>query len=105
MTQARDAASRADLLTAYQDEVRERMSASRSAVVHRVIESLFTNLFVVATREATRQKVTYAAAQTAIESLVRNGTLQELTGRPYGRVYSSRRLLEIVDRATPSSRK
>jgi Fic family protein len=99
-TQARDAAARADLLTAYQEEVREKLSSSRSAVVHRLIDALFTNLFVVATREAARQKVTYAAAQAGIDTLVRHGVLREMTGRSYGKVYSSRRLLDIVDRPT-----
>ncbi len=99
-TQARDAAARADLLTAYRDEVREQLSSSRSAVVHRLLDALFTNLYVVATREAKRQKVTYAAAQAGIDSLVRHDVLREITGRRYGKVYSSRRLLEIVDRAS-----
>jgi Fic family protein len=103
-TQARDAAARADLLSAYQDEVREMVSSSRSAVVHRLIDALFTNLFVVATREARRQKVTYAAVQTAIDSLVKAKVLNEMTGRSYGKVYSSPRLLEIVDRAAPPKR-
>lgn len=101
-TQSRDAASRADLLSAYQEEVRETVSSSRSAVVHRMIDSLFTSLFVVATREASRQKVTYAAAQTAIGALVKAKVLVEMTGRSYGKVYSSPRLLEIVDKASPT---
>ena len=101
-TQSRDAAARADLLSAYQDEVREAMSSSRSAVVHRLIDALFTNLFVVATREAKRQRVTYAAAQTAIDVLTEAGVLMEMTGKSYGKVYSSKRLLDIVDRAAPA---
>ena len=102
-TQARDAAARADLLSAYQEKVRDKLSSSRSAVVHRLIDALFTNLFVVATREATRQKVTYAAAQSGIDTLVKAGVLSEMTGRSYGKVYSSKRLLEIVDRKMPKS--
>lgn len=97
-TQARDASARADLLSAHQEHVRQQLASSRSAVVHRLIDSLFTDLFVVATREAKRHRVTYAAAQAAIESLVKQGILQELTGRTYGKVYGSRRLLEILER-------
>jgi len=104
MTQAKDAAERADQLTALQEQVRDTMSASRSGVVHRIIDALFTNLFVVATREAERQNVTYAAAQNAIDALVAAGVIEELTGRTYGKVYSSRRLLEIVDRPASSKK-
>ena len=102
VTQSIDAALRADQLTHLEADFRERLS-TRSAVAHRILDQLFMNMYVVASRVAEKQKVTYAAAQSAINALVRAKILKEMTGRSYGKVYAAPEILEILDRRASTS--
>ncbi len=96
-TQSIDASLRADQLTRLEKEFRDRLS-TRSIVAQRLIDHLFVNMYVVATRVAEKQKVTYAAAQSAIDALVRARILKEMTGRTYRKVYAAPEILKILDR-------
>jgi Fic family protein len=103
LSQAKDAAARADRLTALEADFRGRLRGTRSKVAHALVDEVFGGLFLTASGVARRQNVTALSARAAIDQLVSAGILREMTGRSYGRVYSAPEVLAILDteRAQP----
>jgi len=48
-------------------------------------------------------KVTYPGAQKAINALVEQGILAEITGVKRNKAYAARKILEILEEETPSA--
>ncbi len=96
-TQAKDAAERADRLTALEADYRRRIEKSRSAVTRRLIDELFRTMYVSAPGIARSHGVTPAAAQASIDALVDAGILRELTGKKHGRVYAAWEMLDLLE--------
>lgn len=96
--QSVDAGRRADELTKLETEFRERIALSRSRVTHRLVDLLFTDVYVSASMVAQRLKVTPLSARASISDLQRRGILTEMTGRKYGRIYAAKEIMRVLDR-------
>lgn len=99
-TQARDAAERADKLTALEAEYRRRIAKSRSSVIYPLLDHLMTSIYVTTGDVARRHGVTYPTAQNAVSELVRVGVLTEVTGRTSNRIYAASEILAVLERRT-----
>jgi Fic family protein len=96
-TQAKDAANRADRLTELETDFRQRIARSRSSVTHRLIDELFSAMYVSAASIARKYKVTPASAGASIDTLVEVGILKELTGKKHGRIYAAGEMLAVLE--------
>ena len=96
-TQAKDAAERADHLTELEADYRTRIEKSRSSVTHRLIDELFSAMFVSAPLIAKMYQVTPASAQASIDALVAADILRELTGKKHGRIYAASEMLAALE--------
>jgi Fic family protein len=95
--QSRDAEERTVTLVDLQRDIREELLAVKvTNTTLRLAESLLDRPYVT-TKRVTRQfDVTTPTAQKAIDSLVNQGILTEVTGRKRNRVYLSQRILDAV---------
>jgi Fic family protein len=99
--QSRDAEERSVTLVDLQREIREELLAAK--VTHttvRLAESLLDRPYVTAKRVTRQFDVTPPTAQKAIDSLVDQGILTEVTGQKRNRVYLSPRIMDAVYGAT-----
>jgi Fic family protein len=95
--QALDAEERTVRLVDLQGDIREDLLASRvTNTTLRLAESLLDRPYVTAKRVTREFDVTAPTAQKAIESLVDQGILTEVTGRKRNRVYLSPRIMDAV---------
>lgn len=95
-TQARDAARRADRLTALRDEYHRRFARSRSAAIRPLIDELFGRLVITVGALARVAGTSEVAAQDAINTLVASGLLRETTGKKRGRAYLASEIFAAV---------
>jgi Fic family protein len=102
-TQARDAAERADKLTALEAEYRTRIVKSRSSVIHPLLDQLMTSIYVTTGDVARRHGVTYPTAQNAVSELVRVRVLKEVTGRTSNRIYAATEILAVLEGRSPKA--
>lgn len=95
--QSRDAEERTVTLIDLQRDIREELLAAKvTNTALRLAESLLDRPYVT-TKRVTRQfEVTPPTAQKAIDSLVEQGILTEVTGRKRNRVYLSPRIMDAV---------
>ena len=95
--QALDAEERTVRLVDLQRDIREDLLAARvTNTTVRLAESLLDRPYVTAKRVTREFDVTAPTAQKAIESLVDQGILTEVTGRKRNRVYLSPRIMDAV---------
>lgn len=95
-TQAREAVSTAERLTALRSNYLDRFAKSRSATLRPLIDELFARLSVSVPSLAERLGVSEPAAQAAVDALVREGILAETTGRKRRRVYLAREIVALI---------
>lgn len=106
--QSRDAEERTVTLVDLQRDMREELLAARvTNTTVRLAESLLDRPYVTAKRVTRQFDVTAPTAQKAIDSLVGQGILAEVTGKKRNRVYLSPRIMDAVygiadSDATPS---
>jgi Fic family protein len=95
--QSRDAEERTVTLVDLQRDIREELLAAKvTNTTLRLAESLLDRPYVTAKRVTRQFDVTTPTAQKAIDSLVDQAILTEVTGRKRNRVYLSQRILDAV---------
>jgi Fic family protein len=95
--QAADAENRTVRLVEMQAELRDKLLQERvSNTALRLADSLFAYPFVTAGGVERALDVTYPTAQSAIETLVDEGILREVTGRRRGRMYFADQIFNAV---------
>ena len=95
-SQARDAARRADRLTALREEYHRRFARSRSAAIRPLIDELFARLVITVGALARVAGTSEVAAQDAINTLLAAGLLRETTGKKRGRAYLASEIFAAV---------
>lgn len=100
--EAQDAAERADRLTVLRDQFHRKVQGSRSSVIRRLIDRLFSEMFLTASDAATQSQVTVASVQRAIDALVKAEVLREVTGRQWGRIYVASEILQLIEPSPPT---
>lgn len=95
--QSRDAEERTVTLVDLQHAIREELLAAKvTNTTLRLAESLLDRPYVTTKRVTRQLEVTPPTAQKAIDSLVEQGILTEVTGRKRNRIYLSPRIMEAV---------
>jgi Fic family protein len=95
--QSRDAEERTVTLVDLQREIREELLAAKvTNTTVRLAESLLDRPYVTAKRVTRQFDVTPPTAQKAIDSLVDQGILTEVTGQKRNRVYLSPKIMDAV---------
>ncbi|WP_027718102.1 Fic family protein [Desulfovirgula thermocuniculi] len=96
--QATDAIGRASRLQELQANYRERFQRARApSALLSLCDHLFSLPIISVPEAAKRLNVTYSSAQKYIEALVREGVLQEITGRSRNKLYIAKEVMEILD--------
>ncbi|HYU30653.1 MAG TPA: Fic family protein [Thermoanaerobaculia bacterium] len=62
-----------------------------------LLDELFVNPYVTVSRAARLLNVSYPTARTVVARLQKEGLLQEITGRSWGRLYLARPILEAIE--------
>ena len=104
-TQASAAIEDSQRILALQKRYREmfhRRKASGTALA--IMDELFLNPFVTATRLTERLGVSFPTVQTTIDWLVKTGVLREITGRQRNRIYCAEELLQAIEGKPAASR-
>ena len=97
-TQASVAAEDSQRILKLQQRYREllqKRKASPTAIA--IMDELFLNPYVTATRLSKRLKVSFPTGQSTIEWLVKAGILREITGRQRNRIYCADELLRAIE--------
>lgn len=89
------AVSQAARLTDLRETLGRRLS--KSAAARNLLDALFVNPYVNVTNAARRLKVAFPTAQRAIALLEKEGLLEEVSGRSWGRFYVSRPILAAIE--------
>jgi len=104
-TQASAAAEDSQRIVKLQQRYRELLQqrkASPAAIA--IMEELFLNPYVTATRLSKRLKVSFSTVQSTIDWLVKAGLLREITGRRRNRIYFAEELLRAIEGKRAPSR-
>ncbi len=97
-TQASAARVDSERIVALQKSYRQmfqKRKASPTALA--IVDELFLNPYVTATRLAKRLNVSFPTVQTTIDWLLKIGILREITGRQRNRVYCAEELLRAIE--------
>jgi Fic family protein len=92
---AREAMGQAVRLTDLHDSLRRRLHQKPKAAA--LLDELFANPYISVSRAARLLKVSYPTARQAITWLQKEGLLEEVTGRSWGRLYLARPILEAIE--------
>jgi Fic family protein len=96
--QSRDAVARSRKLIDLQRRYRRRLETGRgSALLLRLVDSLFADPFLSTTDAAKRVNVTYAAASQHISKLVQANILQRYGPTMYRQMYLAREIIELSE--------
>jgi Fic family protein len=96
--QSRDAIRRSDrLLDLWQEYRRKLQSARSSALLLQLVDGLFSYPAITIAQAASRLGVTPRSAQLNVDKLVREGILEEVTGRHRNRVFVASGVVRIVE--------
>jgi Fic family protein len=96
--QAKDAVTRADRLLALNERYREKFQSARSsALLLKLVDSLFETPAVTAKKVQEILAVSPRTAQQSIDKLVDAGILHEATGRSWKRLYVAREVIATVE--------
>jgi len=97
-TQASAAADDSRRIIALQLRYRELLQRRKaSPTAHAIMEELFLNPYVTATRLSKRLDVSFPTVQSTIAWLVKVGILREITGRQRNRIYCAGELLRTIE--------
>ncbi|MGN6378787.1 MAG: Fic family protein, partial [Gaiellales bacterium] len=95
--QSRRALAKAERLTQAREEIVSDLHRDHvRGVAIRIAEDLIGSPYVTPASASTLYEVTWEAANNAIARLVELGVLEEVTGRSYGRVFASERILSLL---------
>jgi len=92
---AREAIRQAGRLMDLHDGLRRRLHQKPKAAA--LLDELFANPYISVSRAARLLKVSYPTARQAITWLQKEGLLEEVTGRVWGKLYLARPILEAID--------
>jgi Fic family protein len=92
---ARAAVHQAGLLMDLRETWRQRLLCKPNAV--RLLDELFVNPYLTVSRAAQILAVTLPTARQLVALLQREGLLQEITGRSWGRLYLARPILNAIE--------
>ena len=96
--QAVETVKRIEALLDYQDELRTLIRDQRIRGVRaQIMEDIVGQPLIAVPWAKSRYGVSYQAVNEAVAKLVRDGILQEMTGRNYDRLFASTRVLRIVE--------
>jgi Fic family protein len=98
---ATEAVQRSDSLLRLWEDCRKKLGTNHRAIV--LLHELFVNPYVNVARAAQRLNVTSPTAAKTIQALEKAGTLQEMTGRGWGRYWVARQILQAVNDPTPGA--
>ena len=97
-TQASAAADDSRRIIALQLRYRELLQRRKASLTaHAIMEELFLNPYVTATRLSKRLDVSFPTVQSTIAWLVKVGILREITGRQRNRIYCAGELLRTIE--------
>jgi Fic family protein len=99
--QASDAQIQCKKLLGLQEELRLRYQAGRSDSVMQIIDSLFARPALNIKQAATHAQITPAAAGRIIDTLVRDGILEEVTGQKRNRLFLARGIMDVMRQRRP----
>ncbi len=99
---ATDAARRSATLLELREKYRIEMSKSPRA--QQLVDELFSNPYISATRAQKLLKVSAPTARAIIERLRKAGIVEEITGRKWGKLYVARKVLGAIDRKAKPER-
>jgi hypothetical protein len=77
------------------DRLRRELRQTPNAMA--LLDELFVNPYVTVSRAARLLNVSYPTARTAVTRLQKDGLLEEITGRSWGRLYLARPILEAME--------
>jgi Fic family protein len=104
-TQASVAAEDSQRIVKLQQRYRELLQQRKaSPAATAIMEELFLNPYVTATRLSKRLKVSFPTVQSTIDWLVKAGLLREITGRRRNRIYFAEELLRAIEGKRAPSR-
>jgi Fic family protein len=95
---ARQALHHADELMNLREVFRLKVRDKPKVVA--LLDELFINPYITVARAGELLQVSHPTASQAIEFLQRNGLLEEITGRSWGRVYLARPILAVLEQPT-----
>jgi len=92
---AREAMGQAGRLLDLHDTLRRRLHQKPKAAA--LLDELFANPYISVSRAARLLQVSYPTARQAIAWLHKEGLLEEVTGRAWGRLYLARPILAVIE--------
>lgn len=92
---AREAVSQAERIMDLRESLRRRLRQKPNAEA--LLDELFANPFVTISRAARLLNVSYPTARQTVAYLQREGLLEEITGRAWGRLYLARPIMEVIE--------
>jgi Fic family protein len=98
-TTAREGIAQAGRLLDLHESFRQRLAKKLQALV--LLDQLFVNPYVSVARAAEILKVSNPTARNAVAILQREGVLEEITGRSWGKLYLARPILEAIENRPP----
>ncbi|MEJ0088631.1 MAG: Fic family protein [Limisphaerales bacterium] len=98
--QANDAVKCAHRILKLKENYRDRLQKKwSSAAVLKLLDSLFLNPYVNVPDAAERMKVSYNAAQSALNKLEKLKIVKEITGQKRNRIFCAQELLRVIENA------
>jgi Fic family protein len=95
--QAEEAFSRASELLDLRDEYRERYQDEANSVSHLAMD-IFTKPYITVNEAKNMLDMTYGAANTAVDKLVEDEVLEEVTGQSRNRVFRAREVFRVIQK-------
>ncbi len=92
---AREALGQAERLISLHAALRGRLRRKPNAAT--LLDELFSNPYLTVSRAARLLNVSYPTARSAVVHLQKEGLLEEVTGRAWGRVYLARPILDAIE--------
>src|SRR5947199_7715781 len=94
---SKEAVQQAGKRMSLREQWRERLAGSRNAV--RLVDALLVNQYMSVARAQRALSVSNPTARQAVTRLQKLGMLTEITGRAWGRLYLTRPILRIIEKA------
>ncbi|MEZ0325848.1 MAG: Fic family protein [Fimbriimonas sp.] len=104
-TQCRETISFTRTCIELESQMREQIkSVTRQASVHRVLEEFFKVPVLKVAQIAVATGMSHNTVQSAVDALIRSGTVVEITGMLKGRIYLCRPIYSLIFDPAPSNR-
>jgi len=100
--QSNHASESARKLIQQREDYRATLQAQNAtASTLRVLDLVFTHLYLTVKQIENALHISFGAAQKAVDSLQANGIVEEITGQKRNRVFAARQLLKLLDENEP----